>query len=102
MWMQLPQEHGGHKIVFTHDARNLPWSAFEPSLAAGSSVMTLALASGQLPTVQLAKETRALGMLPASDASVIVATEPLWAAGFAALLLGEVSPEVNSSRVKRT
>ena len=29
-------------------------------------------------------------MLPATDSSVIVATEPLWAAGFAALLLGEV------------
>ena len=36
-------------------------------------------------------QTRALANLPASDASVIVATEPLWAAGFAALLLGEVS-----------
>ena len=34
-------------------------------------------------------QTRALANLPASDASVIVATEPLWAAGFAALLLGE-------------
>ena len=31
-------------------------------------------------------------MLPATDSSVIVATEPLWAAGFAALLLGEVLP----------
>ena len=35
-------------------------------------------------------QTRALSMLPAADSSVIVATEPLWAAGFAALLLGEV------------
>ena len=34
-------------------------------------------------------QTRALGMLPAADSSVIVATEPLWAAGFAAILLGE-------------
>ena len=35
-------------------------------------------------------QTKALGMLPATDSSVIVATEPLWAAGFASLLLGEV------------
>lgn len=35
-------------------------------------------------------QTRALGKLPAADSSVIVATEPLWAAGFAALLLGEM------------
>lgn len=35
-------------------------------------------------------QTKALGKLPATDSSVIVATEPLWAAGFAALLLGEV------------
>jgi len=35
-------------------------------------------------------QTRALGILPATDSSVIVATEPLWAAGFASLLLGEV------------
>ena len=34
-------------------------------------------------------QTRALSLLPATDSSVIVATEPLWAAGFAALLLGE-------------
>lgn len=34
-------------------------------------------------------QTRALSKLPATDSSVIVATEPLWAAGFAALLLGE-------------
>ena len=35
-------------------------------------------------------QTRALSKLPATDSSVIVATEPLWAAGFASLLLGEV------------
>lgn len=29
-------------------------------------------------------------MLPATDSSVIVATEPLWATGFSAVLLGEV------------
>jgi drug/metabolite transporter (DMT)-like permease len=34
-------------------------------------------------------QTRALSKLSATDSSVIVATEPLWAAGFAALLLGE-------------
>lgn len=35
-------------------------------------------------------QTRALSMLPATDSSVIVATEPLWAAGFGMVLLGEV------------
>jgi drug/metabolite transporter (DMT)-like permease len=35
-------------------------------------------------------QTKALGKLSATDSSVIVATEPLWAAGFAAILLGEV------------
>jgi drug/metabolite transporter (DMT)-like permease len=35
-------------------------------------------------------QTRALSKLPAADSSVIVATEPLWAAGFATLLLGEM------------
>ena len=34
-------------------------------------------------------QTRALGMLPATDSSVIVATEPLWAAGLASVLLSE-------------
>ena len=34
-------------------------------------------------------QTRALSLLPATDSSVIVATEPLWAAGFAFLLLNE-------------
>ncbi len=34
-------------------------------------------------------QTRALGKLPAADSSVIVATEPVFAAAFAAVLLGE-------------
>lgn len=34
-------------------------------------------------------QTRALGKLPATDSSVIVATEPVWAAGFASALLSE-------------
>lgn len=42
------------------------------------------------PTPRARTQTRALSMLPATDSSVIVATEPLWAAGFASLLLGEV------------
>jgi drug/metabolite transporter (DMT)-like permease len=35
-------------------------------------------------------ETRALGKVSASDASLIVSTEPLWATAFGVLLLGEV------------
>jgi drug/metabolite transporter (DMT)-like permease len=57
----------------------------QPSVVAG--VLYTGLISTAL-TVLL--QTRALANLPASDASVIVATEPLWAAGFAAILLGEV------------
>jgi drug/metabolite transporter (DMT)-like permease len=57
----------------------------EPSVAAG--VVYTGLISTAL-TVLL--QTRALGLLPATDSSVIVATEPLWAALFAGLLLGEV------------
>lgn len=56
----------------------------EPAVLAG--VAYTGLISTAL-TVLL--QTRALGMLPAADSSVIVATEPLWAAGFAAILLGE-------------
>ena len=43
--------------------------------------------------MQVLLQTRALGKIPATDSSVIVATEPLWAAGFAALLLGENLPD---------
>jgi len=57
----------------------------EPAVAAG--VVYTGLISTAL-TVLL--QTRALGLLPATDSSVIVATEPLWAALFAGLLLGEV------------
>jgi len=57
----------------------------EPSVVAG--VLYTGLISTAL-TVLL--QTRALSMLPATDSSVIVATEPLWAAGFATILLGEV------------
>ena len=45
-----------------------------------------------IPHRLLSAQTRALSKLPATDSSVIVATEPLWAAGFAAMLLGEVLP----------
>jgi drug/metabolite transporter (DMT)-like permease len=34
-------------------------------------------------------EMRALDKLPATDSTMIVSTEPLWAAGFASLFLGE-------------
>jgi len=38
-------------------------------------------------------ETTALGAVGASDAAVIVATEPLWAAGFGVVLCEEVRRE---------
>ena len=57
----------------------------EPAVLGG--VLYTGLVSTAL-TVLL--QTRALSKLPATDSSVIVATEPLWAAGFAFVLLGEV------------
>jgi len=56
----------------------------EPAVAGG--LLWTAFVSTAL-TVLL--QTRALSKLPATDSSVIVATEPLWAALFASLLLGE-------------
>ena len=41
------------------------------------------------PSPPGALQTRALGKLPAADSSVIVATEPLWAAALAYVWLGE-------------
>ena len=54
-----------------------------------AGVLYTGLASTAL-TVWL--QTRALGKLPAADSSVIVATEPVFAAAFAGLLLGESLP----------
>jgi len=56
----------------------------QPAVSAG--LLWTSLVSTAL-TVLL--QTRALARLPATDSSVIVSTEPLWAALFAALLLGE-------------
>ena len=56
----------------------------QPTVAGG--LLWTALASTAL-TVLL--QTRALSKLPASDSSVIAATEPLWAATLATVLLGE-------------
>ena len=60
----------------------------QPPVAAG--VLYTGLVSTALAVLL---QTRALGKIPATDSSVIVATEPLWAAGFAALLLGENLPD---------
>lgn len=56
----------------------------QPEVVAG--VMYTGLVTTALTVVL---ETRALSKLPAADAAVITGMEPLWAAGFAALLLGE-------------
>ena len=56
----------------------------QPPVAAG--VLYTGLVSTALAVLL---QTRALGKIPATDSSVIVATEPLWAAGFAFLLLNE-------------
>lgn len=66
------------------------------SVASGASRVPTELLAGVAYTglvstaLTVVLQTRALGKLPAADSSVIVATEPLWAAGFATLLLGEM------------
>jgi drug/metabolite transporter (DMT)-like permease len=66
------------------------------SVASGASQVPTELVAGVAYTglvstaLTVVLQTRALGKLPAADSSVIVATEPLWAAGFATLLLGEM------------
>ena len=78
----------------------LAWLGVDAATHAGSldlsALATPAVAVGVVYTglvstaLTVILQTKALGKLPATDSSVIVATEPLWAAGFAALLLGEV------------
>ena len=78
----------------------LGWAAFElsanpdtagelASLADGGVVAQLLYMGLFSTALTVLLQTRALGKLPAADSSVIVATEPLWAAGFAFLWLGE-------------
>ena len=78
----------------------LGWAAFElsgspdnagqlASLADGGVVAQLLYMGLVSTALTVLLQTRALGKLPAADSSVIVATEPLWAAGFAFFWLGE-------------
>jgi drug/metabolite transporter (DMT)-like permease len=66
------------------------------SITSGASQVPTGLVAGVAYTglistaLTVVLQTRALSKLPAADSSVIVATEPLWAAGFATLLLGEM------------
>jgi len=64
-----------------------------PGLLLDPSMRTVALAATWTGLVTTAAnrlgETTALGKVSSSQASVLLATEPLWAALFAALLLGE-------------
>jgi drug/metabolite transporter (DMT)-like permease len=74
-------------IGTNHDSFGLPGLFMEPTIrtAAGAVVWT------GLVTTALNRffETSALGKVSSAEASVILATEPLWAALFAALLLSE-------------
>lgn len=74
-------------IGTNHDSFGLPGLFMEPAIqtAAGAVVWT------GLVTTALNRffETSALGNVSSAEASVILATEPLWAALFAALLLSE-------------
>jgi drug/metabolite transporter (DMT)-like permease len=63
----------------------LPGALLSPST--GPALLWTGLITTALTRVG---ETRALGQVSASDASLIVSTEPLWATAFGVLLLGEV------------
>ena len=68
------------------DATVLSAGAFDLSALHEPAVLGGVLYTGLISTaLTVVLQTRALGMLPATDSSVIVATEPLWAAGFAAV-----------------
>ena len=65
-----------------------------PGLALEPSVRNVALAAAWTGLITTAAnrigETTALGRVESSEASVLLATEPLWAAGFAIAFFGEV------------
>lgn len=64
-----------------------------PNLLVDSSMREVAMAvvwTGLLSTsLNFFLDVFALGSVPSGEASVILATEPLWAAAFASMLLGE-------------
>ena len=71
-------------------AGSLSLGSLDLSALSSPSVIGGILYTGLISTaLTVLLQTRALGKLPASDSSVIVATEPLWAAGFASILLNE-------------
>lgn len=71
----------------TRASATLPGMLFEPSLR---PVAAAAVWTGLVTTAaNRLGETTALGKVSSSEASVLLATEPLWAALFGALLLGE-------------
>ena len=74
-------------LVSHADTYALPGLVLEPSMR---TVALAATWTGLLTTAaNRFGETTALGKVSSSQASVLLATEPLWAALFAALLLGE-------------
>ena len=76
-WMQQP----GYEVM------TLPNLFFEPSL---SQVAAAVVWTGIVSTsINYFIEITALGKVPSSEASVILSTEPLWAALFASILLHE-------------
>ncbi len=83
-WLVFDLSSGGSAADALASTADWASSLSQPSVALG--LLYTGLCSTALTVVL---QTRALGKLSAPDASVIVATEPLWAAGFAALLLGE-------------
>jgi drug/metabolite transporter (DMT)-like permease len=69
------------------ESMTLPNLLFDPSL---QDVAMAVVWTGLLSTsLNFFLENVALGKVPAAEASVVLATEPLWAAAFAAVILGE-------------
>ena len=85
--------------LLSNAAIAIAWCAADANMLGGtfdiSAIQQPAVIGGILYTglistaLTVLLQTRALSLLPATDSSVIVATEPLWAAGFAFLLLNE-------------
>lgn len=74
----------------TRQAYALPGLLLQPDGSALRTVCYAALWTGLVTTAaNRIAETVALGRLASSEASVLLATEPLWAALFAALYIGE-------------
>merc|ERR1712137_575838 len=77
---------GGHAAPW-----ELPWSALLPQSDGSGLGVTLAVLYTSLISTSLTiwLQAKVFKRVPSTDASLILATEPVWATGFAVLLLGD-------------